>query len=475
LDLRVLRHKTRQAFKHWSANRSDENRVLFSSFKADYQRELRRAKRQSWNLLCKTNPNSNDLFSAIKELSGKAKDISLPDAIYVGGSPVTDANLILNHCAAHFFPTEPPSLSTHLAVESLVEDVVLVPTLQEGPLVTVEELVAAVESLNYKAAPGNDGISAAIIKEYFSVIKMHLLFIVSECVRLKFFPQPWKSSKVIIIGKPNKPSYDVLSNFRPISLINNLAKMLEKIVLSRLQWHSSTTRWLSPNQNGFIAGRSTESAGHALVAFCDAGISDKRITACAFLDIKRAFDAARHPAVLAALIRRGCPAYLVKLVASFQSNRLAHLSHNGSSASFTINLGCPHGGMLSPFLWSVLIDDVLRLNFDFDFRVVGYADDLTLATLLKDPTQATRNLQLMCNHVLSWCIQNKMSLSAVKSVFMLISNKIVDGSDLYLSINKSCIYPSPGTQFLGFTVDSRLKCLCICKGKLQQRKRRFFL
>ena len=89
-----------------------------------------------------------------------------------------------------------------------------------------------------------------------------------------------------------------------------------------------------------------------------------RCTACAFLDIKSAFDAAWHPAVLAALIRRGCPAYLVKLVASFLSNRLALLAHKGSTASFTINLGCPQGGVLSPFLWSVLIDDVLRLNFD---------------------------------------------------------------------------------------------------------------
>lgn len=53
--------------------------------------------------------------------------------------------------------------------------------------------------------------------------------------------------------------------------------------------------------------------------------------------------------------------------------------------------------MLSPFLWSVLIDDVLRLFFGFVFLVVGYADDLT--TSHKDPNQVTHNLQLMCNQV----------------------------------------------------------------------------
>jgi hypothetical protein len=263
---------------------------------------------------------------------------------------------------------------------------------------------SAITSINYKAAPRSDGLSAAIIKECYPVLKVRLIFIVRECVRLQIFPQAWKSSKVLIIGKPNKPSYHTLDSFRPISLVDNVAKVLEKIVLNRLQWHSSSANWLSPNQHGFTAGRSTDSARHALISFCEAEILNKRITACAFLDIKSAFDAAWHPTILSALARRGCPTYLVKLVSSFLLNRLALLSHNGSSASFTINLGCPQGGVLSFFLWSVLIDDVLRLHFEFPFSIVGYADDLTLATSHKDPAKATHNLQLMCNHVLNWCV-----------------------------------------------------------------------
>jgi hypothetical protein len=67
-----------------------------------------------------------------------------------------------------------------------------------------------------------------------------------------------------------------------------------------------------------------------------------------------------------------------------------------------------------------------------------------------------------------------MSLSAVKSVFMLIYNKIVDGSDLYLSINGTCIHPSPDTQFLGFTVDSRLKWSLHVERKIAAAKKAFF-
>jgi hypothetical protein len=106
-----------------------------------------------------------------------------------------------------------------------------------------------------------------------------------------------------------------------------LPKVLEKIILNRLQWHSSSANWLSPNQHGFSSGRSTESAGHAPVTFCEEGMRSKHTTASAILDIKSAFDAAWHPAILAALARRECPTYLVKLKSSFLSNRLALLSH----------------------------------------------------------------------------------------------------------------------------------------------------
>jgi hypothetical protein len=57
---------------------------------------------------------------------------------------------------------------------------------------------------------------------------------------------------------------------------------------------------------------------------------------------------------------------------------------------------------------------------------------------------------------------------------MLIFNKIVDGSDLYLSINGTCIHPSPDTEFLSFTVDSRLKWSLHVERKIAAAKKAFF-
>jgi ABC-type transport system involved in cytochrome c biogenesis permease subunit len=70
------------------------------------------------------------------------------------------------------------------------------------------------------------------------LITDHLLKIMNACFFLSYFPTCWKAAKVVVIGKPNKPAYDSLNSFRPISVANTLAKVLEKLILRRVRWLS---------------------------------------------------------------------------------------------------------------------------------------------------------------------------------------------------------------------------------------------
>jgi hypothetical protein len=110
-----------------------------------------------------------------------------------------------------------------------------------------------------------------------------------------------------------------------------------------------------------------------------------------------------HPAILATLIKRDCPRYLVCIVRSFLSKSTSIFSHNSTTLLENVNLGCPQGGVLSPFLWNLMINDILRLSFPFLFRIIAYADDLTVTTSHKDSTIAKKNLQIICNPILDWC------------------------------------------------------------------------
>ena len=272
-----------------------------------------------------------------------------------------------------------PSSQSHVEVEALVAQSLSSDMSNSAPPITEWELSAAVESLNAEAAPGLDGLSASLVQACFPLIKLQLLFIMNACFSLCLFPISWKVAKVRIIGKLLKASYDCLNSFRPISLINTLAKVLEKILLGRLLWLSNQQDWISKNQHGFLAGKSTETAGRALVEFISTGFESKQPTACAFLDIKSAFDSAWHPAILMALLKRKCPLYLTRMISSFLTNRNAVISHGTENLQVKLSLGCPQGGVLSPFLWNVVLDDVLRLVFPFDYLLIAYADDLAVA------------------------------------------------------------------------------------------------
>jgi len=156
-------------------------------------------------------------------------------------------------------------------------------------------------------------------------------------------------------------------------------------------------------------------------------------------------------------VKRSCPGYLLKIVQNFLSNRVAAISVHDSTFTKPVFLGCPQGGVLSPFLWNILVDDLLRLEFDFLVIFIAYADDITIVTPHKDPEIATRNLQIACDTVVSWLRSRKLYLNALKSVFVVFSRKRIALNNLNIRINNIVIFPSLSVHFLGLIVDTNLK------------------
>ena len=175
------------------------------------------------------------------------------------------------------------------------------------------------------------------------------------------------------------------------------------------------------------------------------------------VDIKSAFDKAWCPAILAALGKRQCPRYLIKLIHSFLTDRTAILETGNAELEVEIQIGCPQGSLISPFLWNILVDDLLRSFFPFSFSILAYADDLTLTATHKDKHQATRNLQNMVDVISKQLELIKLETNATKTVFMLFSRKITSDSDLFLTLNGLKINVSCSSRLLGLTLDSRLQ------------------
>ena len=138
-------------------------------------------------------------------------------------------------------------------------------------------------------------------------------------------------AKVTVLKKPNKDSYKNVKSFRPISVLNSLAKILEKILYGRLSWLSEKYNWFGKNQHGFRPGLSTETAMHELTNTVEGNFNKKIFTTVAFLDVSGAFDYTWPIAVLAALSKKKCPLYLLQIIESLFYNRTAILETESSS------------------------------------------------------------------------------------------------------------------------------------------------
>ena len=243
------------------------------------------------------------------------------------------------------------------------------------------------------------------------------------CLTHGKFPNNWKQARVCIFRKPGKSDYSDVNSFRPISVLPAISKLFEKVLLYRLQQLASIGNWIHPNQHGFQPQRSTEFALHSLVSEIENGFEKKM--ACTMIDIKSALYTAWAPAILSALIARKCPIFLVKIIKDFLTNRKGEFDNPKSEDPFSIPTGCPQGSLLSPFLWNVMIDDIMYLPsiHNMSGRALAYADDTTASEQHKDLAIAVSLLQSLINHIKSKLEELKLEVNAAKTVLIIFSRK----------------------------------------------------
>ena len=259
---------------------------------ASYQRLIRIQKRTSWKSFC-SNEMNRDLFTSLHYLAKRSKLTSdAPTRLLVNGITITSPVEIAKAFANHFFKPPIPSSESHNQIV-LANDYFLhsAPSTHIPPI-TYLELESAISTLKQTNSAGTDLLSASFISASYDCYPPILLDILNNALANGWYPIPWKTAKITIIQKPNKTNYELLENYRPISVIPTFSKIFERIMLSRLKWHAVEEKWFNEGQHGFREGYSTESAIHYLVHHIESHFSKKEFTACAFIDIKSAFDSA---------------------------------------------------------------------------------------------------------------------------------------------------------------------------------------
>jgi hypothetical protein len=164
---------------------------------------------------------------------------------------------------------------------------------------------------------------------------------------------------VTFIPKPGKLDYTEATVYRPISLSSFLLKIMEKLVERHIRDGSLREYPLHRNQHAYQIGKSTETAFHNVVTCIENAIEHRDITFGAFLDIEGAFDRTSFNTIKQATVRHGIDPTISRWMTAMLGSTNIKATLSGETLGVAAAKGCPHGGVLSPLLWSLVVDDLL--------------------------------------------------------------------------------------------------------------------
>ena len=260
---------------------------------------------------------------------------------------------------------------------------------EEEPEPLREEVEAAIKNLKDGKSPGCDNIQAELIKASGEAGVNIYLSLCRKIWKSRKWPIDWK--RAIFIPLPKKGDLQSCSNHRTVSLISHASKIMLKILMLRMKQKLEAE--VSRTQAGFRYGRGTRDHIfnlQLLIQKCREVNHDLRIC---FIDYSKAFDCVRHNALWNILSRMGFGHTITSLIKElYDGQQSAVKLECGTTEWFPVEKGVRQGGVLSPYLFSLYTEDIMRQVQDdrrkqmFDaIKVNGeevyelrYADDTAL-------------------------------------------------------------------------------------------------
>ena len=268
-------------------------------------------------------------------------------------------------------------------------------------------------------------------------------------------PKDWKLGRVTPIYK-NKGDRSDPANYRPISVISHIAKLMETCIKNQLVNFLNSNKLITPHQSAYLEKHSTITALHKMVDDWYYNNNKGLTTAVCFLDLTKCFDTVDHPILLSKLAQHGCCISVVNWFRSYLSHREQVVKYHSSySKNKTVNIGVPQGSILGPILFLIFIND-LPISLRHSSCCI-YADDITLYNASKDLADAESKLQADLFHVVNWFKTNKLLLNTDKSKCMLIGTKAnIKDNAISIKINQTALELVSSFKLLGLHIESHL-------------------
>ena len=426
--------------------------------------------------------NGSKLWKLINKITNKTQNKqSIINKIKVDGILIEKPKEISN-ALANYFASIGGNLSNNLppSKHSLRHYLNKIPTCPATMFATPTnpiEINNLIISLVNKHSSGHDNISNHMLKWLHPVITEPLSTIFNLSIKHGIFPDYMKIAEIVPLHKGGDES--LCNNYRPISLLITISKILEKLIYKRTYSFLEKNNILFQSQYGFRTNHSCADAIAELVGEMTKNKENGLYTAGIFLDLSKAFDTLPHKILLNKMTKYGIRGSMNAWFTSYLSARSLRVKCNIASSNATVysvkrevNIGTPQGSCLGPLLF-LLYNNDLYLNLEYT-QVILFADDTTLYMGHRNLNYLRWCLEQDMININDWFLANKLTLNINKSSCVLFKknkNKV----SLSIKINNNPVPQHTHVKFLGVWLDENLDWNYHCNNTLNKTKRNTYL
>lgn len=328
-------------------------------------------------------------------------------------------------------------------------------------LFTPEEITAGISKLKLGKAPGEDGITAQLIKNSGELLPSCLTTLLNACLLTGFFPTQLKTANTIILKKPGKPDCHNPSAYRPIALLSCLSKLLEGALADGLQMFAELHSLLPECHYGGRAKRSTTDALLNLTLWTKNQWAKVNVVGALLVDVKAAFSTVNPDRMIHTMKQMGYCTATTNLISNFLHRRLTTFQLGDyQSEPKQLTIGLPQGSPLLVILYILYNSSLLRQAEGVEgTAAMGFFNDVAFLTARKTHDEVQLSRQHLANKELAWGRQHGAAFDRQKSQWMLLTHRKNPSPDLSINLEDVTLTPQPLVKWLGVLIYTKLTFL----------------
>ena len=489
-ELRTLRKRKRQAERKWrkaSKKRQDQDKTRLKAQYVELRSQFQKLETQKRAEYVRENitrcgQDAKRLNQQLSRLLGKTSEV-LPDMENRGK---------LAEDFGDFFLTKINKLQERIDVkmgEMRLQEVDLdmhtdddkaTVKMEQFNQLNEEEVSKLVRGLPNKSCD-LDPIPTSLLKQLLPTLLPVLTKLVNSSLHNGIFPSDLKQAIVRPTVKNASGDVDSLSNYRPVSNLSVLSKVLEKAVSIQLAEHLVRNNLQGDCQSGFRQGHSCETHMVRVVDDVLSEMDKGNVVAVIQIDLSAAFDTIDHGKLLRRLEERyGLGSTVLAWFSSYLSNRSYKVKIEDSlSPEFLLKYGVPQGSLLGPVLFTLYVEPLEPIVKAFGLTIRLYADDSTIYLgfcPVEGWSGSKKNIEACLETVRSWMIENRLMVNEDKTEFLILgkrskTERIHEEEDLTVELSGNIIERTDPSGKAGKTLGVYLDTQMDMKRQISMVKR----